>query len=73
MIYSAALTSNIQTILTKHLLRQDRQEDLCFALWYQSTGKSRKSALINEVILPETGDRKVHGNASFTPNTSNAH
>ncbi len=48
-----------------HLIRNDGQEDLTFALWNPSHGQNRMSALIFELILPENGDRQVHGNVSF--------
>ncbi|MGC3990193.1 MAG: ThiF family adenylyltransferase [Chthoniobacteraceae bacterium] len=51
----------------RHLLRSDRQEDICFALWNPSRGKGRETALIERLILPTDGDRRVHGNASFLP------
>jgi molybdopterin/thiamine biosynthesis adenylyltransferase len=66
MNYSVALTTEIERKAAEHLIRLDRQEDLCFALWHPSQGRSRKSALIREILLPETAERKVHGNASFT-------
>ena len=53
--------------LLQHFLRGERQEDLCFALWRPSTGGNRSTALIDRIILPEPGDRALHGNASFNP------
>jgi hypothetical protein len=66
MNYSVALTADIERKAAEHLIRLDRQEDLCFALWHPSQGRSRKSALIREILLPLTAERKVHGNATFT-------
>lgn len=65
--YSLALPSDVHRQAAGHLLRDDRQEDLCFGLWYPSSGAVRQSALIAQLILPERGDRRVHGNASFLP------
>jgi molybdopterin-synthase adenylyltransferase len=67
MTYSTALTTALHAQATKHLLRKKRQEDLCFALWNPSTGNERQSALLQELILPQKGDRSLHGNASFHP------
>lgn len=67
MIYSVAIPSSVHDEASDHLLRKDRQEDLCFALWYPSTGANRQSACIAGLILPEEGEREVHGNVSFTP------
>lgn len=67
--YSVSLTGPVHDGLAKHLLQHyrmgEQQEDLCFAIWYPSTGATRLTALVGELILPEEGDRDLHGNASF--------
>jgi hypothetical protein len=65
--YSVAMSSGVHAELMRHLLRKDGHEDLCFALWYPSEGRTRKTALLFQVILPHEGERRVHGNASFLP------
>lgn len=64
---SAALTKMVHDDLVRHLARSDGQEDLCFALWQPSLGRDRETALVHDVILPNDGDRDVHGNVSFQP------
>ncbi|MHB1592901.1 MAG: hypothetical protein ACYCO9_09045 [Streptosporangiaceae bacterium] len=64
MSFSAALTAAVHADLPAHLLREDRQEDVCLARYAPSTGQARHSALIRDVLLPEPGERAVHGNAS---------
>lgn len=66
MKYSIAFSSGINKVLKDHLIRSDRQEDVCYALWRPAQGKHRMTALISDPILPQDGDRKVHGNASTT-------
>ena len=63
--YSVAMSNEVNEALSAHLIREDRQEDLTFALWSPSVGTERLSALIHQIILPESGDHSVHGNASF--------
>jgi molybdopterin/thiamine biosynthesis adenylyltransferase len=65
--YSVALSAQTHDELRRHLWRADGQEDLCFALWYPSEGETRMTALVAKAVLPEPGDRRVHGNASFLP------
>ena len=63
---SVAMTKATHDALVDHLLREDGQEDLCLATYRSSTGLSRVSALVKDVILPEPGERDVHGNATVT-------
>lgn len=63
--HSVALDGTVEAALIDHLKRPDGQEDLCFATWRPSTGRSRQTALIMAPVLPLDGERHVHGNASF--------
>lgn len=65
--YSVAMSREVDEALRHHLIRADGREDLCFALWYPSYGATRTTALIERVLLPGAGDRKVNGNASYFP------
>ena len=67
MTYSVAIPEDVNRVLQSHLIRRDRQEDLCFALWNPSRGATRTTALIQAALLPRNGERLVHGNASFLP------
>ena len=63
--FSVAVRGEVDEALLAHLIRADHQEDLCFATWYPSTGWHRKTALLHTPILPQPGERRVRGNASF--------
>ena len=71
MTHDVALTGKLNAEAHAHLLQHYRQgieqEDLCFATWRPSTGASRHTAIIDKLILPENGDRRLHGNVSFDP------
>ena len=71
MTCDVAFTQDAHLTATNHLLqhfeRGALQEDLCFALWQPSTGATRRTALIDDIILPVDGDRDLHGNVSYNP------
>lgn len=66
MKYSVAMTEAVAEQARQHLLRSDGQEDVCLATYTVSTGMHRTTYLLTALVLPGTGDRLVHGNASFT-------
>ena len=55
---------NTSSSITK---KKKLQEDLCFALWRPSTGKSKYTGIIYKIILPEKEDRELCGNVEFSP------
>jgi hypothetical protein len=63
--FSVALTTGAHEELVDHLVRGDGQEDLAFVVWRPSAGARRDTAVMTEVVLPEDGERNVHGNVSF--------
>jgi len=63
--YSVAIPETVHAQAADHLLRPDGQEDLCFALWHPSRGKTRTTALVKKLELPQSGERLIHGNATF--------
>ncbi len=48
---SAAMTAETEGALRAHLLRSDRQEDICLATYRPSTGTTRRTALLRQVHL----------------------
>ncbi len=67
MNWAAAIAGGPYEELRVHLLRNDGQEDIAFALWHPSAGLERTTAVVSRIVLPGPGDRAVHGNASFAP------
>ena len=53
--------------LLRHYHEGREQEELCFALWRQSTGTTRKTAIVYQILSPHRAERSLHGNASFEP------
>jgi len=62
------MTGQVARDLRTHLLRGDGQEEVTLATYSPSIGVDRRTALVGAVHLPRTGEREVHGNASFTGN-----
>lgn len=63
---SVAMTATAEAELVEHLDRRDGQEDLCLATYAPSSGLTRTTALVSQMIAPARGDRYVHGNATIT-------
>lgn len=66
--YSVVVPDHLNQVLTKHLIRPDGQEDLCFATYRISTANNRLTGILTEIILPQDGEREIHGNVGFLPN-----
>lgn len=60
------MTGQIAEAMRAHLIRDDGQEDVLIATYVLSTGNERTTALLKTVVVPDEGERLVHGNASFT-------
>lgn len=65
--WNVAMSTGVHTQLAQHLIRNDGQEDLVFALWNPSSGAQRDTALLTSVLFPLAGEREIHGNVSFLP------
>ncbi|MCB0264655.1 MAG: ThiF family adenylyltransferase [Calditrichaeota bacterium] len=65
--FSVIIPEEIHQNLIQHLIRKDGQEDLCFALYYPSAGSKRNTGIVKDIILPQDGERLVHGNVGFLP------
>lgn len=63
---SVGMTAGVHTQLRDHLLRLDGQEDIRLVAYRPSTGATRRTAILRDVISPLPGERAVHGNASIT-------
>lgn len=63
--FSVVITDEIHQNLFDHLIREDEQEDLCFATYVPSNGDNRSTGILSKLILPGEDERKVHGNVGF--------
>jgi hypothetical protein len=64
---SVAMTPLVDSELRQHLDKGPRQEDLAFAYWRPSVGARRISAVLEQVVLPDEGERILQGNVAFRP------
>ena len=64
---SVGMTAEHDAVLAGHLHKDAFQEDLAFAYWRPSVGQHRYTAVATELVLPEVGDRLLHGNVAFLP------
>ncbi len=65
--FSVVMNDEIHQQLFNHLIREDGDEDLCFATYVPSSGSKRFTGILSEVIFPLDGEREVHGNVGFMP------
>lgn len=65
--FSVVMTDEVHLELFAHLIREDEQEDLCFATYIPSNGTNRNTGILSQIILPEEDERNVHGNVGFLP------
>ena len=68
--YSVAWRSELESVARQHLLqhyvRGDLQEDIALATWYPADGRTRYTAIIDEVLLPRKDERILQGNVQMT-------
>jgi len=65
--HSVIMTDEIHKQLYNHLIREDGQEDLCFATYIPGSGHNRSTGILSQIIFPEEGERNIHGNVGFLP------
>lgn len=65
--FSVVMTDEVHQELSAHLIREDEQEDLCFATYVPSNGANRNTGILSQIILPVEDERNVHGNVGFLP------
>lgn len=65
--YRVAMTEELSGRLASFLLRDRRDEEICFAAWHPAAGQRTYNALLRYEMLPGRGDRTRHGNVSAHP------
>jgi molybdopterin/thiamine biosynthesis adenylyltransferase len=64
-VMNVSISDTLNKEILSSLIRKDGQEDLLFGFWYPSAGTSTQTALVQSILPPKKGDRKIHGNVSF--------
>ena len=68
MIHRVVIREALHQALADHLLSGFRpgrfQEEACLALWHRGDGVTRYTGVLGDVVLPEDGDRDLHGNVT---------
>ena len=65
--YKVAMTEKLSGRLTEFLLKDKRDEEICFATWHPAAGSCTYNMLLRGEMLPGAGDRTRHGNVSAHP------
>ena len=64
IILREALHRQLADHLLSGLRRGGLQEEACLALWRPGDGFNRYTGILDDVVLPEDGDRDLHGNVT---------
>ena len=68
MTHRIVIREALHQTLENHLLsgfqHGQRQEEVCFGLWRRGDGLNRYTGILGEVVLPQAGDRDLHGNVT---------
>lgn len=65
--YQAALTEQTDLSLRSEMLANLTDEDARLATWSPARGRTRFTAIIHDVVFPEDGEIKRHGNVTVEP------
>lgn len=66
VVFSVAMTDELDRELVGHVDKGRYQEDLTFAYWRPSRGRERMTAVLVRLNLPNESERLLEGNVSFT-------
>ena len=68
MMHRVVIRERLHLEISAHLLSRFQegagQEEVCFALWFRGDGTHRYTGILDEVILPTSDDRDLHGNVT---------